>query len=144
MALLIRSKLLHLASARTSAVAFHARNLTSTSLRTLRPVASSQHASHRSLSTSRPVRDAKVESGTLTSPSDIARKLSEKVLPRIPRPDVKKVLVVGSGGLSIGQAGEFDYSGKLSHFRTHATLTITMNKIWNKRCVLADTVERRY
>nr|P46056.1 RecName: Full=Carbamoyl phosphate synthase arginine-specific large chain; Short=CPS; Short=CPSase; AltName: Full=Ammonium-dependent carbamoyl phosphate synthetase; AltName: Full=Arginine-specific carbamoyl phosphate synthetase, ammonia chain; AltName: Full=Glutamine-dependent carbamoyl phosphate synthetase; Flags: Precursor [Cutaneotrichosporon cutaneum]AAA21443.1 carbamoyl phosphate synthetase large subunit [Cutaneotrichosporon cutaneum] len=26
-------------------------------------------------------------------------------------PDVKKVLVVGSGGLSIGQAGEFDYSG---------------------------------
>ena len=27
--------------------------------------------------------------------------------------DVKKVLVIGSGGLSIGQAGEFDYSGKL-------------------------------
>lgn len=26
-------------------------------------------------------------------------------------PDVKKVLIVGSGGLSIGQAGEFDYSG---------------------------------
>src|SRR5271170_1077940 len=25
--------------------------------------------------------------------------------------DVEKVLVVGSGGLSIGQAGEFDYSG---------------------------------
>ncbi|PRT56514.1 Protein URA2 [Wickerhamiella sorbophila] len=28
-----------------------------------------------------------------------------------PRVDVKKVLVLGSGGLSIGQAGEFDYSG---------------------------------
>ncbi|KAI9505388.1 hypothetical protein BX070DRAFT_238545 [Coemansia spiralis] len=28
-----------------------------------------------------------------------------------PKIDVKKVLVVGSGGLSIGQAGEFDYSG---------------------------------
>lgn len=28
------------------------------------------------------------------------------------RVDVKKVLVIGSGGLSIGQAGEFDYSGK--------------------------------
>ena len=27
--------------------------------------------------------------------------------------DVKKVLVIGSGGLSIGQAGEFDYSGTL-------------------------------
>lgn len=36
--------------------------------------------------------------------------------------DVKKVLVIGSGGLSIGQAGEFDYSGwshslrRMSHF----------------------------
>lgn len=28
--------------------------------------------------------------------------------------DVKKVLVIGSGGLAIGQAGEFDYSGSLS------------------------------
>lgn len=28
-----------------------------------------------------------------------------------PRENVKKVLVLGSGGLSIGQAGEFDYSG---------------------------------
>lgn len=27
--------------------------------------------------------------------------------------DVKKVLVIGSGGLAIGQAGEFDYSGSL-------------------------------
>ena len=26
--------------------------------------------------------------------------------------DVEKVLVIGSGGLSIGQAGEFDYSGE--------------------------------
>jgi carbamoyl-phosphate synthase large subunit len=26
--------------------------------------------------------------------------------------NVKKVLVIGSGGLSIGQAGEFDYSGR--------------------------------
>ena len=25
---------------------------------------------------------------------------------------MKKVLVIGSGGLSIGQAGEFDYSGR--------------------------------
>jgi len=28
--------------------------------------------------------------------------------------NVKKVLVIGSGGLSIGQAGEFDYSGMLN------------------------------
>ncbi|KAF7793491.1 hypothetical protein EIP86_004603 [Pleurotus ostreatoroseus] len=47
----------------------------------------------------------------LNSPSEIARKISAKVLPKIPRPDVKRVLIVGSGGLSIGQAGEFDYSG---------------------------------
>ena len=31
--------------------------------------------------------------------------------PRIPVPLPKKVLLLGSGGLSIGQAGEFDYSG---------------------------------
>ena len=30
---------------------------------------------------------------------------------RTPRADVQKVLILGSGGLSIGQAGEFDYSG---------------------------------
>lgn len=47
----------------------------------------------------------------LNSPSELARKLSAKVLPKLPRPDVQKVVVVGSGGLSIGQAGEFDYSG---------------------------------
>ncbi|KAL7419244.1 carbamoyl-phosphate synthase (glutamine-hydrolyzing) cpa2 [Cryptotrichosporon argae] len=48
---------------------------------------------------------------TLNSPSELARRISAKVLPRLTKPDVKKVLVVGSGGLSIGQAGEFDYSG---------------------------------
>lgn len=47
----------------------------------------------------------------LNSPSELARKISAKVLPKVPRPDVQKVVVVGSGGLSIGQAGEFDYSG---------------------------------
>lgn len=31
--------------------------------------------------------------------------------------DVKKVLVIGSGGLSIGQAGEFDYSGRTCRTR---------------------------
>ncbi|TFK74012.1 carbamoyl-phosphate synthase [Pluteus cervinus] len=47
----------------------------------------------------------------LNSPSELARKISGKVLPKLPKPDVQRVLVVGSGGLSIGQAGEFDYSG---------------------------------
>jgi len=47
----------------------------------------------------------------LSSPSALARKISARVLPKIARPDVHKVVIVGSGGLSIGQAGEFDYSG---------------------------------
>ena len=58
---------------------------------------------------------AQVDDGpTLNSPSELARRISAKVLPKLEKPDVKKVLVVGSGGLSIGQAGEFDYSGMLS------------------------------
>jgi carbamoyl-phosphate synthase large subunit len=52
------------------------------------------------------------DSPTLNSPSELARRISAKVLPRLEKPDVKRVLVVGSGGLSIGQAGEFDYSGE--------------------------------
>ena len=32
-------------------------------------------------------------------------------MPKPERPQVSKVLILGSGGLSIGQAGEFDYSG---------------------------------
>ncbi|KAA1470563.1 carbamoyl-phosphate synthase [Dentipellis sp. KUC8613] len=47
----------------------------------------------------------------LNSPSEVARRISAKVLPKLPRADVRKVVMVGSGGLSIGQAGEFDYSG---------------------------------
>ena len=39
------------------------------------------------------------------------RSVSEEVLASVEKPQVSKVLVVGSGGLSIGQAGEFDYSG---------------------------------
>ncbi|XP_013408425.1 carbamoyl-phosphate synthase [ammonia], mitochondrial [Lingula anatina] len=42
------------------------------------------------------------------------QKVAKIVKPMPPKPDLKpvsKVLVLGSGGLSIGQAGEFDYSG---------------------------------
>jgi carbamoyl-phosphate synthase large subunit len=39
--------------------------------------------------------------------------LESGVIKRAANPvNVKKVLVIGSGGLSIGQAGEFDYSGE--------------------------------
>jgi len=50
------------------------------------------------------------------------------------RVDVKKVLVVGSGGLSIGQAGEFDYSGTWTFYvgtsgRTDANVKKQVHKL---------------
>jgi hypothetical protein len=51
-----------------------------------------------------------------TSRDGAAQQVSEEILDHVPLVDVKKVLVVGSGGLSIGQAGEFDYSGKIILF----------------------------
>lgn len=90
----------------------------SSAVRPARGYHASSNNARRLLSTTARLFEEKLESGTLSSPSDLARKLSEAVLPRIPRPDVKKVLVVGSGGLSIGQAGEFDYSGELTRYAT--------------------------
>lgn len=49
-----------------------------------------------------PNAQAYISSGILAGPRDLI--------------DVKKVLVIGSGGLSIGQAGEFDYSGRIPYF----------------------------
>ncbi|UZJ55287.1 hypothetical protein CBS101457_004607 [Exobasidium rhododendri] len=50
-------------------------------------------------------------------------------LPKVERADVKKVLLVGSGGLSIGQAGEFDYSGSqaIKALRESGIETILIN-----------------
>ncbi|BBM85200.1 carbamoyl-phosphate synthase (glutamine-hydrolyzing) large subunit [Candidatus Uabimicrobium amorphum] len=50
-------------------------------------------------------------------------------LPQPSRPDVKKVLVIGSGGLSIGQAGEFDYSGSqaIKALKEEGLYTILVN-----------------
>ena len=116
--LLTASRLTPSAPASSALLARKAQSSSSSTTHLLRSPA--VHAGRgRPLSTTAARKDAAAtttapESGTLTSPSDLARKLSEAVLPRIPRPDVKKVLVVGSGGLSIGQAGEFDYSGACS------------------------------
>lgn len=46
-----------------------------------------------------------------------------------PREQVKKVLVLGSGGLSIGQAGEFDYSGSqaIKALKEEGIYTILVN-----------------
>ena len=89
------------------------RTLTGTSRsRVPRPLTANQH---RNYAVAAPAVGSygPTDEPTLNSPSELARKISAKVLPRLPKPDVKKVLVVGSGGLSIGQAGEFDYSGEL-------------------------------
>lgn len=54
---------------------------------------------------------AEIEGSRISIKNRIAQKLA--YMPSVPivteRP--KKVLILGSGGLSIGQAGEFDYSG---------------------------------
>lgn len=51
---------------------------------------------------------------------------NEKAHPRV---SVKKVLVLGSGGLSIGQAGEFDYSGSqaIKALKQEGIYTILIN-----------------
>ena len=48
---------------------------------------------------------------------------------KYPRENVKKVLVLGSGGLSIGQAGEFDYSGSqaIKALKEEGIYTILVN-----------------
>lgn len=48
---------------------------------------------------------------------------------RVPRADVQKVLILGSGGLSIGQAGEFDYSGSqaIKALKEESIYTVLVN-----------------
>ena len=48
---------------------------------------------------------------------------------RTPRAEVQKVLILGSGGLSIGQAGEFDYSGSqaIKALKEEGIYTILVN-----------------
>jgi len=48
---------------------------------------------------------------------------------RVPRANVSKVIILGSGGLSIGQAGEFDYSGSqaIKALKEEGIYTIMVN-----------------
>lgn len=52
-------------------------------------------------------------------------------LPYTPKakPTIKKVLILGSGGLTIGQAGEFDYSGSqaLKAYKSKGIFTVLVN-----------------
>ena len=57
---------------------------------------------------------------TTETPPDTTNYLNSRFVGGVGKKvDVDKVLVVGSGGLSIGQAGEFDYSGKHSFSCTY-------------------------
>lgn len=58
----------------------------------------SRAAARHNVAQAAPNPDAYLSSGAIKGARDLV--------------DVKKVLVIGSGGLSIGQAGEFDYSGR--------------------------------
>ena len=49
--------------------------------------------------------------------------------------NIKKVLILGSGALKIGEAGEFDYSGSqaLKALKEEGIYTILINRILSKK-----------
>ncbi|KAJ6133801.1 Protein pyrABCN [Penicillium sp. IBT 18751x] len=65
----------------------------------------------------------------LTKPVEFPGGLKADNVKAAPRVHVKKVLVLGSGGLSIGQAGEFDYSGSqaIKALKEEGIYTILIN-----------------
>ncbi|ODV85103.1 hypothetical protein CANARDRAFT_8230 [[Candida] arabinofermentans NRRL YB-2248] len=72
--------------------------------------------------------DFKKSNGELRAVSFPGGKIEENRA-KFPRVDAKKVLVLGSGGLSIGQAGEFDYSGSqaIKALKEEGIYTILIN-----------------
>lgn len=60
-----------------------------------------------------------------------------KPLPPPRLTDLKKVLVLGSGGLSIGQAGEFDYSGS----QAVKALKVSLVSNWPNKLLLLSGLE---
>jgi carbamoyl-phosphate synthase/aspartate carbamoyltransferase len=65
----------------------------------------------------------------LSKPVTFPGPTKEENIKASPRVSVKKVLVLGSGGLSIGQAGEFDYSGSqaIKALKEEGIYTILIN-----------------
>lgn len=66
-------------------------------------------------------------------PSTLTSHLLYKPIPEVPQAEIgklpKKILILGSGGLSIGQAGEFDYSGSqaVKAMKEEGVETVLMN-----------------
>ncbi|CAH0382214.1 unnamed protein product [Bemisia tabaci] len=77
--------------------------------------------------------DSYKNNGNVTKGASIKDHLMKKLLPEKPvaKPSCtpKKVLLLGSGGLSIGQAGEFDYSGSqaIKALREQQIQTVLIN-----------------
>lgn len=92
-------------------VSHHTRSLTTTTRPTARlgRHAGSSQQVKRSFRPSYQIRSA--SNATETAPNSKAYIESGAIAGAQNLVDVKKVLVIGSGGLAIGQAGEFDYSG---------------------------------
>ncbi|KAI8051313.1 hypothetical protein BDF22DRAFT_693127 [Syncephalis plumigaleata] len=80
-----------------------------------------------------------------TTATPVRKFVSEDILAHVPKVQVNKVLVVGSGGLSIGQAGEFDYSGSqaikaLKEANIHTVLVNPNIATIQTSQALADTI----
>ncbi|GAA5908065.1 bifunctional carbamoylphosphate synthetase/aspartate transcarbamylase [Sporobolomyces salmoneus] len=73
--------------------------------------------------------DAQANGRQLTGPVEFPGGTAAENAAKTPRVDAKKVLVLGSGGLSIGQAGEFDYSGSqaIKALKEEGIYTILVN-----------------
>jgi len=66
---------------------------------------------------------------TLSLPSELVYRVSAKVLLKLPHAGAHKAVVVGSGGLSTGQAGKFSYSGSqgMKTLRKEGTGAVLIN-----------------
>jgi carbamoyl-phosphate synthase/aspartate carbamoyltransferase len=75
------------------------------------------------------IKKAIESSDVLSQPVQFPGGTAEENKNLAPRVNVKKVLVLGSGGLSIGQAGEFDYSGSqaIKALKEEGIYTILIN-----------------
>ena len=75
------------------------------------------------------IQKSMTSSAVLSQPVEFPGGTFEENRKLTPRVDVKKVLVLGSGGLSIGQAGEFDYSGSqaIKALKEEGIYTILIN-----------------
>lgn len=75
------------------------------------------------------VKDCAASPKAFSLPIELPGGLAEENEKLHPRITVKKVLILGSGGLSIGQAGEFDYSGSqaIKALKQEGIYTILVN-----------------